>query len=366
MPASKCPHILSLTLARKHELKLSWLDSLPNAGTLCLALCLKGLQCGAPEVRSSLRKLGSIRLHSCVEEPGGSEWGHEGVCAFRFLLDNYDTPWKGVFFTHADVNTGHHYVQFRLMHAFLQRNEWPAWPDRIEEVTAQHCGCGGSVGTGVEFGPRFFWYKHITWWLGHFVTPTDPAAATGSEEWIAQVGRRALEGAYMHHNGTLYSPDCFMFAVDRASVRSRSRDFYFANYQLNLHGVRVIPEGANTASPGAVRHGNGFNFNPLVWGHVNERLPLFLFNREFRELPQLPRCLFATTLYPDGLPGEVAQGNWSHVMMNCTQTTTAALHTRKTLPKTKHLHAHRDSGHGRQHRARCEDPFENHCGYNSG
>ena len=46
----------------------------------------------------------------------------------------------------------------------------------------------------------------------------------------------------------------------------------------------------------------GFDYNPLVYGHVNERLPYFLFSREFAERP-IPSCIW--------------QGD--HATMNCTQ-----------------------------------------------
>ena len=37
----ECPHIVSITLARRSELSLGWLDALPNAHKLCTALCLR-------------------------------------------------------------------------------------------------------------------------------------------------------------------------------------------------------------------------------------------------------------------------------------------------------------------------------------
>ena len=44
--AGACPRILSLTLAREHELRLGWLDALPQGRGLCVSLCLKGMRCG--------------------------------------------------------------------------------------------------------------------------------------------------------------------------------------------------------------------------------------------------------------------------------------------------------------------------------
>ena len=67
--------------------------------------------------------------------------------------------------------------------------------------------------------------------------------------------------------------------------------FLEANYRMCKYGVRVLPEGwvehaPNTQMP--EQNANGFRgkpfcYNPLVWGHVNERLPMFLFSHEFIE-----------------------------------------------------------------------------------
>ena len=103
--SSACRRILQLTIARQSELEAlpTWLDALPHAATLCAHVCLKGLTCAARSTGTTLKKLTRVRLHSCVEEPGGHENGHEGVCAYRFLLDQYDKPWEHVFFLHGDV-----------------------------------------------------------------------------------------------------------------------------------------------------------------------------------------------------------------------------------------------------------------------
>ena len=115
-----------MTLAKPQELNLGWLDFLPNSKSLCLHLCLKGLDCKSNNVQDVLRKL-NIPLHSCVEEPGGHEFGHEGVCTFRFLMDNYNRPWTGVYFMHADVPHPKHTRQFKALNVFLQRHEWVGW-----------------------------------------------------------------------------------------------------------------------------------------------------------------------------------------------------------------------------------------------
>ena len=123
-----------LTLARERDLALGWLDVLPHAETLCAAICLKGLQCDSAPVKSALAGLHFMRVHSCVEEPGGNENGHEGVCAFRFLLDNYEKPWQHVFFLHGDANTPHHVLVSSELTRYLKRNEWPVWPARYADI----------------------------------------------------------------------------------------------------------------------------------------------------------------------------------------------------------------------------------------
>ena len=61
------------------------------------------------------------------------------MCAFRFLMDNYHRPWRGVYFTHGDVPLSKHWGQYRRMRTFFKEDQWPPWPDRREEITAQHC-----------------------------------------------------------------------------------------------------------------------------------------------------------------------------------------------------------------------------------
>ena len=133
---------------------------------------------------------------------------------------------------------------------------------------------------------------------------------------MASVGRRSAEGAYFLHNGTLYSPIGFMFAVDRRSVHMRSLQFLEANYRMCKYGVRVLPEGWVDHAPSTqmpAQNANGFGgksfcYNPLIWGHVNERLPMHLFGHEFIERPA-PACII------EGQPKR-------HVDMNCSQPTT--------------------------------------------
>ena len=321
-----CPHVVSITLARRSELRLQWLDELPNAHKLCTALCLRqDLLCEEPAVTAALGNLTRMRTHSCVEEPGANEAGHEGVCAFRFLMDNYDRPWHGVFFTHGDVPAPKHGSQFRRMRKFFEDDEWPPWPDRREDITPRHCGCN-FPSNGALFGPQDFWFKTITWWMAEMTGLRDAAAASTSELWMANIGRRASEGAYFLHNGTLFSPIGFMFAVDRRSVHLRSPRFLEANYRMCKYGVRVLPEGWSSHppqfKPGDApdlpgQNANGFGakpfiYNPLIWGHVNERLPFHLFGHEFVERP-VPECVMGGV----------------HANMNCTQAAPP-----RSLPRT--------------------------------
>ena len=306
-PASSCPRVLQLTLSGEHQLRLGWLDELPHSSELCAHLCLKGMSCGSEAVRRGIDGLQRMRVHSCVEEPGGHENGHEGVCAFRFLLDNYEAPWKHVFFLHGDVVTSHHAQQFKAFRAYLSRNEWPPWPRSRALMTAEHCGCGHWGGLLQPFGPRDFWHMGLTWWLGQMVEPREPTARALAAEWAAAADcrhgtcSRQGVGAYPLHNGTLSSPLGFMFAVDRAAALQRSRRFLEAQYRMCKVGVRVLPPGWTGAPTASRLAAQGFDYNPLVWGHVNERIPFFAFGHEFVERP-VPDCLF--------------EGN--HATMNCT------------------------------------------------
>ena len=158
-----CPRILSLTVARHSEIVAlpEWLDKLPNANSLCAHICLKGLLCDAPETTTALRALRTA-VHSCVEEPGGDANGHEGVCAFRFLLDNYRANWEHVFYMHGDAHKPKHSSQFAALKKYLVANAWPKWPKRRSDMTAAICGCGSLGVRKSPFGPRDFWYHSIT------------------------------------------------------------------------------------------------------------------------------------------------------------------------------------------------------------
>jgi hypothetical protein len=303
-----CPRVLSLTLSRPSDLSLGWLDGLPHAQTLCAAVCLKGMQCNSEIARRSLGSLRKMRVHSCVEEPGGHENGHEGVCAFRFLLDNYEAPWEGVYFLHGDVVAPKHAVQYHAFVRYLQRARWPEWPARRADLREEHCGCGAIGEYLAPFGPRDFWFLALTWWLGTMVEPRAPQERDVATAWAAAADchrghcSRAGVGAWPLHRGVLSSPLGFMFGVDRQSALQRSKHFLAVQYRLCKVGVRVLPNGMSGAGRAAWLPRPGFDYNPLVYGHVNERVPYWLFSHEFVER-ELPGCL---------LEGD-------HASMNCTQ-----------------------------------------------
>ena len=92
--------------------RFGWVGQLPCAGSLRVSFCLKGLRCSA-SASILARHIAPAELHSCVEEPEGRTNGTEGVCAFRFLADNYAAKgWSGVYFAHDDValNRGAQYA----------------------------------------------------------------------------------------------------------------------------------------------------------------------------------------------------------------------------------------------------------------
>ncbi|KAL1526340.1 hypothetical protein AB1Y20_015054 [Prymnesium parvum] len=325
-----CPRVVSSTLTHAAELRLEWMDALPRASSLCLHLCLKGRSCRSAGVVAALRGLRKLRVHSCVEEPGGHEYGHEGVCAFRFLMDNYDAShaWTGVYFLHADMPAGKHAVQLSVLKRFLSAGEWPPWPESYGELQERHCGCRLLDG---PFGPRDFWYTAISWYLSHFVVPRDPSAAASLANWMQHVvGRREEAGAYPLHNGSLKSPEGAMFAVDRATVLRRSRRFYEANYHMAKYGVRVLPPGQTGQKRASSQA--AFDYNPLVWGHVNERLAPWQFGRDFVEAPDIPSCIWCT----------------DHAIMNCTQLVFTRMNSRVAEETRKAYFAHW-STYARQH-----------------
>lgn len=313
-PRSSCTRVLSITVAHAHEVReLAWLDELPHADTLCAALCLKGLSC-SEATRAVRQTLRIVRFHSCVEEPGGRRAGLEGVCAYRFLIDNYEeASWQHVYFVHGDAHTAKHAEQSRALRNHLRRDEWPCWPETREQLHETHCGCAfldERKGAGTPFGPRDHWYPPMTWWLGAMLMPRDGARRATVDAWVARADcsrRRARctrsgVGAWPMHNGTLSAPACFMFALDRDSALQRSRRFLEAQYRLNRRGLRVLPPGVHGAARDAALAPPGFALDPPQMAHLNERLPFFAFGRDFVERP-VPECVFT--------------GNYRS--MNCTQ-----------------------------------------------
>jgi hypothetical protein len=237
-------------------------------------------------------------------------------------------------------------MQFRAFNDYLARNEWPKWPSSRFEMTAAHCGCGHYGSLLNPFGPRDFWHLVLTWWLGQFLVPRDPTARAALEAWQASadcnkggVCSRAGVGAWPLHNGTLNSPLGFMFAVDRAAALQRSRRFLEAQYRMCKVGVRTLPAGMTGAGRAAFLPQPGFDYNPLVYGHVNERIPFFVFGRDFEER-ETPGCVF------DG----------DHASMNCTQPMARIEGASAIVARSSSKHANGDrnssrhaEGHGRHH-----------------
>jgi hypothetical protein len=174
----------------------------------------------------------------------------------------------------------------------------------------EHCGCGLGGIRQSPFGPKDFWYRAMTWWLGSMLALREPAAAMAAERWAqsaecihgSHLCTRAGQGSYPLHRGMLSSPLGFMFGIDRESALSRSRDFLEAQYRLCKVGLRTMPYGWSGAPRAAWLPSPGMDYNPLVYGHVNERLPYFLFGHEFVERP-VPDCIWVG----------------DHATMNCSQ-----------------------------------------------
>ena len=238
----------------------SWVSTLPCASELSVSLCLRGLTCAdvLPRARA---EVSPATLHSCFEEPGGRANGTESVCAFRFLVDNYDTPgWDGVYFAHDDiaVNQAHRWPRAALKN-FLAANAWPPWP--AEGATEASCGCG-LVGHEV-LRPGYYWYASLRWclheWLGH------------------EAGSAPLSGSGFKW------PSAFMFHVDAETVRRRSRRFYRYMHHVARSGVTMRPLGAWGGGGGVGSSRVSRRLDPDQLGHVIERLPFLLLGRAFNE-----------------------------------------------------------------------------------
>ena len=243
-------------------------------------------------------------------------------------------PWEGVYFLHGDVHTSHHGEQFRSFKEYLTQNKWPKWPLTRAEMRHEHAGCGRWASLLNPFGPKDFWFQVFTWWLGQNLVPRDPTWAATHEQWARttdcntkrRVCNRAGVGAWPLHNGTLSSCLGFMFAVDRAAALQRSRRWLEGQYRMCKVGVRVLSPGMAGAERAARLPSPGFDYNPLVYGHVNERIPFFAFGHEFDERP-LPDCLW----------------HGDHASMNCTQPEASMDGETPTAHATGHTAGHNAS-----------------------
>ena len=164
---------------------------------------------------SALRSLKRIRIHSCIEEPGGHENGHEGVCIpipprqLRSAVEQ------------CLLSSRRHCHRPSRPIPFVQRfaaDVWPPWPKTRAEITHDHCGCGHWGLTSIH-SARAIFGSMFSWWLGQMITPRDPHARELAERWAASAdcnrrsgvcGRYGV-GAWPLHNGTLSSPLGFMF-----------------------------------------------------------------------------------------------------------------------------------------------------------
>ena len=95
----------------------------------------------------------------------------------------------------------------------------------------------------------------------------------------------------------------------------------------------------------------GFDYNPLVYGHVNERIPFFIFGHEFVERESLPECIW----------------HGHHANMNCTQPVV------EHQPRQQHADGEQHAGGGGGRHANASGlpkpsvawgckPFDRSCG----
>ena len=64
-----------------------------------------------------------------------------------------------------------------------------------------------------------------------------------------------------------------------------------ANYRLNKYGMRLLPPGWRGAPRASGLNRLGFDYNPKVLGHVNERVAFHQFGRQFVERKP-PACIW--------------------------------------------------------------------------
>ena len=233
--------------------RFHWVGRLPCAASLRVAFCLKGLRC-SDRSADLARQIAPAELYSCVEEPAGRANGTEAVCAFRFLVDNYERrDWAGVYFAHDDLAVnGAHIASFDALETFLRRSEWPQWPESPYDLSARECGCAVVRERG--FGQGYYWWKPMHWWIESF---------------------RGRDGEQLVADQRLHWPLSFMFAVDALTVRRHRRSYYVALHRLARQGIQLQHD--IQVGPGSL--GDGFNmvYHPDTFGHAMERLPFLLF-----------------------------------------------------------------------------------------
>ena len=268
----------------------SWVGKLPCAGSLRIAFCLKGLSCSASAANLA-RQIAPAELHSCVEEPGGRTNGTEGVCAFRFLMDNYPQKkerqdWPGVYFAHDDIalNHGAHTASYNALRTFLgsSNGEWPRWPASPYDVTAKECGCLVIRERG--FDSRYYWWRPMCAAPppSHMREPTPSRCYGGRRWWIESF--LGSEGERLVAEERIHWPLAFMFAIDKHTVMRHSRSYYAAMHRLARQGVKLL-HGIKVG-PGSLGDGFEMVYNPDTFGHALERLPFLVFANRSIDAPK--------------------------------------------------------------------------------
>ena len=149
------------------------------------------------------------------------------------------------------------------------RAEWPRWPANPNNVTNKECGC---VVMQEAFGPRYYWYGPMRWWMDSF---------TGSGvEKPEPVSR-------------IHWPLAFMFAVDKDTVLRHSRSYYAAMHRLAHQGINLLHD--IKVGPGSLGDGFEMVYSPDTLGHALERLPFLVLADRSADAPKpyalcRPRC----------------------------------------------------------------------------
>ena len=162
------------------------------------------------------------------------------------------------------------------------RAEWPRWPANPNNVTNKECGC---VVMQEAFGPRYYWYGPMRWWMDSF---------TGSGvEKPEPVSR-------------IHWPLAFMFAVDKDTVLRHSRSYYAAMHRLAHQGINLLHD--IKVGPGSLGDGFEMVYNPDTLGHALERLPFLVLADRSADAPKpyalcRPRCSSAAPMCSEEPPG---------------------------------------------------------------